>query len=127
MLDIQAMLTEATEAANAAGTKWLAEAKPKYAVFSTDLFGRRTSPDTDYLLDLCGGAYLTFRDKRSSAYKAFKKAGEIRSEYSATIDIDHKFRGRQEHGLAVVCMQAAKEVLERHGLSGQILLKDYID
>jgi hypothetical protein len=122
-IDVKRIIELAIENANAAGDLWLANAKPHYEFYASDLAGNRLSEST-YMLDLCGGAFIEFRDARKKAFKQFEKAGMIR--YGSTIDIHHKFRGRQEHGLHLACMEAAKDVLVTYGIT-DVRVKDYID
>jgi hypothetical protein len=122
-LDVKHIINLAVENANMAGDLWLANAKPRYEVYASDLNGKRLSEST-YMLDLCGGAYVEFRDARKKAFKQFEKAGMIR--HGSTINIHHKFRGRQEHGLHLACMEAAKDVLVTYGIT-DVRVRDYID
>jgi hypothetical protein len=109
---------EALEAANAAGDAWMSKATPAYVV--TD--GRGTSYGT--LLDLCGNAHLQFKDRRSKNYKSFVKAGLVRG--NSVIEIYHRYKHRQEHGLQVACAEAAKKVFEKHGIT-DVRIWSYID
>jgi hypothetical protein len=117
----QEILQEAREAANAAGDEWMAKASPKFAV--TNAFTGRLEGT---MLDLCGNAHLQFRDKRSKNYKQFVKAELVRQTGNGVIELDHKYRYRQEHGLHMACVRAAKAVLEKHGIT-DVRIWDYID
>ena len=119
----------AKEAADAEGDEWLENAMPKFRVFQTDIFGTRISPpeQDSFLLDVCGGAYLQVKDKRSKAYRLLKKAGVIcKYGEERTVDVQYKHRSRQERGLHIVCCQAFWAVLRESGFDG-IILKSYID
>ena len=117
------LMDKARAAANAAGAAWLAAATPRYSVHQETLDGHR-GPAVGTMLDLCGGAYIKFTDRRCSDFKSFKRANAIRHE--STVDLIHMFRGRQEHGLNVACMEAAYKVFKDAGISN-ITVKDYID
>lgn len=108
------IVKEAVEAANKAGYSWWEIANPE----GEDIAGR--------MFDMCGGAYIEFSDGRDAWYKKFKKAGFITSEYSKTISIAYKWRGRQEQGLKERCIRAAAEVLRNHGIT-KIRVRSYVD
>lgn len=112
---------EALEAANAAGDAWMAAAKPQFEV--RDAFTGRSQGT---LLDLCGNAHVRFTDKRSKNYKAFVKANLVRQTGNGVLELPHKYRMRQEHGLMMACAKAAKAVLEKHGIT-DVRIWDYID
>lgn len=112
---------EALEAANAAGDAWMATATPKYEV--KDSFTGRSHGT---LLDLCGNAHVQFKDKRSKNYKMFVAADLVRKSGNGVLELPHKYRMRQEHGLMMACAQAAKAVLEKHGIT-DVRIWDYID
>ena len=117
----QEIVQEAVAAANAAGDAWMASASPKFAV--TDAFTGRVQGT---MLDLCGNAHLQFRDKRSRNYKQFVKEDLVRKSGNGVIELEHKYRYRQEHGLHMACVRAAKAVLEKHGIT-DVRIWDYID
>jgi hypothetical protein len=121
-------VVKATEAANAAGDLWLANAKPKYAVHNADpLTGQPIGKPIDVMLDVCGNSHVQVADKRSKFYKAFKKMGIIRSGYdNGVVEINHKFKMRQEYGLAFACATAAKNSLIDSGVTG-LRLWSYVD
>ncbi len=109
----QAIL-EATEAANLAGDQWFLDkgfipGEIKYCG----------------MLDLCGGAYINLRDRRTTFAKWLKKKSQNNQVWS--VGIDHKYRGRQEMGLNETTIRAAIEVLQnKFGITG-IAMKSYID
>lgn len=121
MLKPDQITKEATEAANAAGDVWMNNAKPKFQPVDA-LTGHRYEP----MLDNCGNAHLQFSDKRSKNYKMFVTLGLVRKSGNGVIEINHKFRGRQEHGLHMACAEAAKKVFEKHGIT-DVRIWDYID
>lgn len=43
-----------------------------YNVYQSDVLGNSTGPAIGGMYDICGGAYIYFRDKRSSFYKQYK-------------------------------------------------------
>lgn len=121
-IDYRYLLAEATVAANEAGCRWVNEhSKPAYEVYSSDLFGARIGTSS-YMLDLCGGAYILIKDRRTKFYKFVKQNGLGGS----TVPIHHIYRGRQEAGLAEACMRAACEYLTKAGIPG-LDLHTYID
>lgn len=121
------LVAVATKAANEAGDRWMAAAKPKYVVYQSDLTGRKLPGATEeYMLDVCGNAHVQFKDKRFAIYKNFVKAGCVRKTGNAVIEIQHKYRYRQEMGLQVACAEAAKAKLEELGVTG-LRIWSYID
>jgi hypothetical protein len=103
-IDAKAIVQKALEAANQAGDEWMKLANPN-------------NENVDrVMLDVCGFANVQFTDKRCKEFKAFKKAGLIRSEYSNTIDIYHKWKHRQDWALAETCAHAAYKVLREAGI-----------
>ena len=113
--------------ANAAGAEWLQNAKPRFAVFNTDLFGNKDSSEPiDVMLDNCGNAYIEILDKRTKFYKLLKKNHLLKYKDGKTIDIRHDYQNRQEHSLHIVICAAFLKVLESNGFTG-LRLKHYID
>ena len=108
------------EAAEQASQEWLQKAQargPAYAVKS----GERI---VGTLLDVCGFGALLWRDKRSAAYRAFKKAG-LNSYSNRGPEVRYSLRCRQEMGLHEAAMRAAAEVAEQNGLPVRVWT--YID
>jgi hypothetical protein len=125
--DLQDLMKYVNEAAQKAAQIWYDVARskgPAFVVGDANLFTGEIERVTGTMLDLCGNAFLKFRDKRSALYKACKKHG---FESFGALDISYKLQGRQEHGLHVAAMKAALEVLNQHGLGDQFILRDYID
>ena len=120
-LDPLAIVNEAVAAANAAGALWMAAAKPKYV--PTDALTGYRYPA---MLDLCGNAHLQVRDKRSKNYKLFVKLGLVRKTGNGVIELPHSYKVRQEHGLQMACIEAAKKVFEANGIT-DVRIWDYID
>jgi hypothetical protein len=122
----------ATNAANEAGVRWVLEhleARGEGLIlkvtetnaYITDAAGNRVNP----MLDLCGGASIQLKGKRSGIYKWLKKTEPERQHYS--LHIDHKFGGWQDMGLKVEVIRAAYNVLrEQYGIDG-ITYASYID
>ena len=44
----------------------------KIGVYNSTIFGNRIGNAIDYLNGVCGGAYISFRDRRSNFYKQYK-------------------------------------------------------
>lgn len=125
-MNITEIVQKATTAANAAGDEWIKNATPKYAVYiDAPLFGSGGT-FSGTLLDSCGNAHVQFKDARSSFYKKFVKAGLVRESGNKVVEIHHKFKSRQEYGLALTCAEAAKKILENNGISGLVIWQ-YID
>ena len=103
-IDVKEIAQRALEAANLAGDKWMAEMNP-----NNEDVSRR-------MLDVCGFANVQFTDGRSKWYKEFKKAGLIRSEYSKTVDIYHKWKHRQDWALAETCAYAIYKTFREAGI-----------
>ena len=134
---IEAILVKARVAADEAGDKWLAEhTQPRFAVYSADLAGRPTSGILGTMLDVCGGAYICFKDKRTkfARYMKEREREERRASGCDTrffqfysIHVHHKNSGRQEMGLAEAAIKAYYEVLRQHQLADCIYVKTFID
>lgn len=118
-MDVSKLVQKATEAANVAGQEWMNKASVRFAVHDADLMtGKPVGPAIGYMLDVCGCAYVQFKDKRTAAYRAFKKAGAVRPTGNAVVEIPNKWMCRQEMGLHEACANAAKKVLEEGGVTG---------
>lgn len=127
-MDIKSIIKQAQDAADIAGQQWMDEAVargPRFLVGTGGLFGEPTEW-TGTMLDNCGNAFLVFKDARSANYKRFLKENLIRNTYTKSIDIKHKWKRHQEHGLQVACMNAAKTVFIENGIE-DIKMMDYID
>lgn len=120
------MVQEATEAANQAGTAWLEKATVRFNVFNANMAGKAVGNPLGQMLDVCGNAHVQFSDKRSSFYKQFVKADLVRRSGNAVVEIQHKFKSRQEYGLATACAEAARKKLEEHGITG-LRIWSYVD
>ena len=118
MIDAKKLMTEANAAAQAAAQKWLDDAVVRYVV----RYGPNESKSS-HMLDLCGGAYLMFNDKRKADFKAFAQGGLVR--FDKMLDVSYDLRSRQEHGLHCAAAHAAAEVLKAGGVN--VTVKDYID
>jgi hypothetical protein len=110
----------ATNAANEAGKEWLGKATPKFEVHDA-----YTGKSYGTMLDNCGNAHVCIKDKRTANYKLLKRLGYVRGS-NGIIEINHNYRSRQEHGLLLVCAEAAKKVLTEAGFDNLVIL-DYID
>ena len=123
------VLTEADEAATKASNEWLANAKPRYAVYSADLItGKPNGGPIDYMLDVCGYARVVVKDKRSAFFKALVKFGFMDSrKYTPTIDLNYPLRCRQEMGLHESAVKAAMEVFKKYELNDKLRVWAYID
>lgn len=110
------IMKEATQAANEAGDKWVAEhTKPTIAIYNADLFGNPVGKCVGQLLDVCGFAHVSIKDKRTSFAKYIKK---IQDGYDGFVSVHHKYRGRQEWGLNEECARAALKVFNSYGIKG---------
>lgn len=104
---------DADDAASAAAINWINEALNQ---------DRTLSPCM--MLDLCGNAYLSFPDRRAKVFKLAKELGIAHSHGS--VNINYRFKERQEHGLHVAAIKAAYEVLtNQYGYT--VIRRDYID
>lgn len=129
MDNFEQILVEAENAAAKAAEKWLREAEargPKYSVHSSDLAGN-SGPAVGYLLDVCGFAWIEFKDRRSGFYRWCKKYVNAmnnsrgmrpeRTLYRVPIGGAYDaWRGRQEMGLKEAAMYAANEVFLKYGI-----------
>lgn len=117
---IKDAIIEANEAAQQAAEAWLNAATskgPSHVV----MHGSRV---VGSLLDLCGGAYIKFRDRRSKVYKEAKAAGFA---YYEMVSITYPLRSRQEAGLHEAAIRAALGVLVKHYGEGKFSIHTYID
>ena len=121
------LFQDARLAATRAGDEWMANASPMFTIHTADaVTGTSTGPSLGTMLDLCGNAHMKFKDKRSAWFKAFVKFGKVRGTSSGVIELDHKYSYRQEHGLKLACVEAARAVFTNAGVEG-IIIWDYID
>jgi hypothetical protein len=105
------ILQEAKEAANVAGDAWFkAHTKPIWSV--VDDF---TGKEVGQLLDVCGFGFVQINDRRTSFAKYIKKAQD---GYDSTLQINHKYSGRQEWSLNEATAYAILGVLNKHGITG---------
>lgn len=127
------IMTEASEAAQKAAQVWLDVARskgPAYMVGQANLITGELESIEGTMLDLCGGAYLKFKDRRSSTYKSFVRAdADERWIYreSGIIYVAYALRGRQEQGLHVRAIKAAMEVFTKHGFGHELSFHHYLD
>ena len=118
-------LKEATEAGNVAGENWLKDRiGGKYKLVGNrlyDLEGNIANP----MLDVCGGAYIEIKDRRTKFAKYLKSISKYGQVHS--VDINHKFCGWQDMGLKETTIYAAYEVLTKiYGIKG-LQYKSFID
>lgn len=127
--EVTAIMKEANEAAQKGAQIWLDVARskgPEYQVGQADLLtGEMIGEPIGYLLDLCGNAYLKFRDRRSLNFRAFNKIGQADRE--GIVNVNYKLQGRQEHGLHIAAHRAALEVFNKYGIGSELQLKEYQD
>jgi hypothetical protein len=141
-LKFNRIMREACEAAEAAAVQKLADmrkAGPQFKVYSADIFGGRTSPESEdsYMLDNCGGGWITIpgRGELISGIKKYGQPGRNARSYRGHIlnwDADKSvykgyslhFRtslmGRQEQGIPVAAHEAALAVLKSYGYKGYV-------
>jgi hypothetical protein len=113
-LDYRKILLEAEFAATAEAIAWMNQADP------TGIKRKNYQ-----MLDLCGNAYIRFKDKRSVHYKAFKKLGLLSASGTA-LYLHHSYESSQAHGLHVAAYKAGLAVLKSNGIT-DIQVHDYID
>jgi hypothetical protein len=68
------------------------------------------------MLDVCGIVYIQVRDKRTSFAKYLKEIQ--RNGWNNTVEVHHKYFGRQEWGLGEACYGAALKFLQNAGIKG---------
>lgn len=127
----QEILKEAQEAAQKAGDNWLANAKPKYTVHRSDLFGNTDPEPMDVLLDVCGNSHVKISDKRTKFAKFIKQYLKQNDPYFRdcgflTVPLETSHRGRQEMGLHEAETRAAMEVFNSYNVKG-VRIWSYID
>ena len=131
--EFNVILKEANEAAEKASCEWLAHATsagPKYAVYSSFSIDDN-GVEVGTMLDVCGNAHITVKDKRTVFSKLLNKYYMKVDPWQAkrsnqTVLIDYSNKYRQEYGLHVAAAKAALEVLTKHGVKG-LKLWTYID
>lgn len=85
----------------------------------------------DQLYDVCGGAYVKFKDLRSSAYRSYKKFIRERENdqkydpYGLFHEYYHS--GRQEWRVNRAVANAVKDYLNSVFGQGTVVVKTYID
>jgi hypothetical protein len=95
--NFESLLQQATLAANEAGDKWVNE-HPRG--------------------DVCGFGFIELRDNRTR----FSKWLKVRQNgYTTSVQLNHKYRGRQEWGLNEACARAGLAVLRDAGIKGLTL------
>ena len=117
---------EAIEAANAAGDDWMAKATPKFRVVQRANPLDDNSPivkDYGTMLDVCGFSGIEIGDKRTKFAKWVMK--QQSSTY--TVRVPHKYRMRQELGLAEACARAALDVFRKHDVDKGLRFYSRID
>ena len=122
----QQIVTEATKAADEAGSAWMKSKLDEGVPGIITVVDGFTGRPVGRMLDLCGNAHLEIKDKRSKVYKEFKKAGLIDEHGRATVTINHRYVARQEHGLHLACINAAKEIFIQNGITN-VAIWSYID
>ena len=97
-------------------------------IYNSTIFGNRIGNAIDYLNDVCGGAWIGFRDKRSSFYKQYKKY--IREvENSPTMDVStfsYPHSGRQELEVNEAVASACCEYINKN-CGANCFVRSYIN
>lgn len=112
-----AILAAANKAADEAGDEWLKNARPSVQVVQRANPFDDTSPIIrayEPMLDVCGMAGITIRDRRT----IFAKWVKANQGYNGIVHLAHKHKGRQEWGLNDACVLAAFRVLTENGVKG---------
>jgi hypothetical protein len=115
------LMVEMKDVAQKASEAWLKNALAHGPAFTVSQ-GNQGLP-IGAMLDLCGGAWLEFKDRRTKAFKAFQTAGYVRGGH---IKLDYPLRVRQEQGLHIAACQAAHAIMKEHGWT-EVFLHTYID
>ena len=88
----------------------------KIEVYNSTIFGNRIGNAVDYLNDVCGCAWIGFKDKRSGFYKQYKQY--IRDiNNSPTMDayiFSHPHSGRQELEVNEAVAKACCEYINKN-------------
>lgn len=103
--------------------KLLQEAGPAYEILDGN------ERVVDRLLDLCGGSYIEFKDKRNSFYKQYKKYILETKKLPSWADVNsfsYVSSGRQEYSVNKAAAEAVYEYLTTN-FDVNIKLKSYID
>ena len=100
-------------------------------IFEGDIFGNRIGNAVDYLNDVCGGAYISFRDRRSNFYKQYKawykNLPENRDNKWLEIHrFDYPHSGRQELEVNEAIAKACCEYINKN-LGANCRVGSYID
>ena len=126
VISYEKIMAEATEAASAAGDAWMAKATPQFRVVERSNPLDDNSPivkDFGTMLDVCGFAGIEIKDKRTK----FAKWLVQKYNWTYSVRIDHKYRMRQELGLAENCAKAALDVFRKHGVDKGLQFYSRID
>lgn len=123
--DFENAIAKATEAGNQAGEKWLNERiAGKYTLVGNRLVDKN-GVVVNPMLDVCGGAYVELKDKRTKFAKWLKRISNQPQIWS--VPVNHKFGGWQDMGLKEAIIGAAYDVLTKEfGIEG-LRFKSYID
>lgn len=103
--------------------KLLQEAGPAYEILDSN------ERVVDQMLDLCGGSYIEFKDKRNSFYKQYKKYILETRKLPGWADVNsfsYVSSGRQEYSVNKAAAEAVYEYLTTN-FDVNIKLKSYID
>lgn len=123
-------IAKAIEEGEKAGAKWIEDrltpgimnlVLEEDRAYITNAAGVKINP----MLDLCGGASIQLKGKRSGIYKWLKKTQPDRQHYG--LYLNHKFGVWQDMGLKEAIIRRAYEVLTKeYGIDG-ITYSTYID
>lgn len=109
-----AVMRKATEAANKAGSAWLAEREPSFVIYHEE------NDSYEEIYGSFGGVYIKFPHVRTKFGKWLKEYYfDGQYEY---IPVPHNYVGRREYGLLLVCEQYALDTFERNGILGLKLI-----
>ena len=116
--ELRNIFIEASIVATCAAYKWLQEnSTPKYTVHNANILGQITDDcPIDYMLDLCGNAYLTLKDLRSVMSKRIKKEKDLLICSGCSLALYYVNIQRQEYGLHCASVKAFKEVLDKNNI-----------
>jgi hypothetical protein len=127
----QSIMNEANVAAQISAARWILDTISKgegYEIYQASIIpGQVVSPPLGIMLDLCGRAYIRFKDKRSATYRSFDKHGFVEFKGSGIIDLHFPLHGRQEYGLHMASVRGALDVLRKYEFFAELEIHQYFD
>lgn len=127
----QIIIREASRAAQFSAVRWILDTLDKgegYDVHHPSIIpGQLVSPPIGHMLDLCGRAYIRFKDKRSATYRSFDRYGFVEIKGSGIIDLQFPLKSRQEYGMHMAAVRGALDALRKYEFFAELEIYQYFD